>query len=152
VFSKNFCEYRFVSLAITSAISAVQNNSEYPKGLLGSSKSTFLPGLPVNGKRGHSEPDFAHMQCYMLLLSLTFSSSELTLCCPHDEIMPYGRAIAQALVAGFPPWWPECEPGSGHVGFVMGQVFSEYFSFPCHYLFHQLLHSHLSSSADTIGQ
>jgi hypothetical protein len=45
------------------------------------------------------------------------------------------------------------------VGFVvdkvaLGQVFSEYFSFPCQSSFHQLLHNHLrlSSEAGTIGQ
>jgi hypothetical protein len=45
------------------------------------------------------------------------------------------------------------------VGFVvdkvaLGQVFSEYFGFPCQSSFHQLLHSHphLSSGACTIGQ
>jgi hypothetical protein len=54
---------------------------------------------------------------------------------------------------------PGFEPGSGHVGFVadkvaLGQVFSEYFGFPCQTSFHQLLHSHphLSSGAGTIGQ
>jgi hypothetical protein len=46
-----------------------------------------------------------------------------------------------------------------HVGFVvdkveLGQVFSEYFGFPCQSSFHQLLHNHphLSSGACTIGQ
>jgi hypothetical protein len=50
------------------------------------------------------------------------------------------------------------EAGSGHVGFVvdkvvLGQVFSEYFGFPCQSSFHQLLHNHphLSSRACTIG-
>jgi hypothetical protein len=45
------------------------------------------------------------------------------------------------------------------VGFVvdkvaLGQVFSEYFGFPCQSSFHQLLHNHphLSSRAGTIGQ
>jgi hypothetical protein len=44
------------------------------------------------------------------------------------------------------------------VGFVvdkvaLGQGFSEYFGFPCHSSFHQLLHNHhLSSRAGTIGQ
>jgi hypothetical protein len=45
------------------------------------------------------------------------------------------------------------------VGFVvdkvaLGQVFSEYFGFPCQSSFHQLLHNHphLSSGAGTIGQ
>jgi hypothetical protein len=48
---------------------------------------------------------------------------------------------------------------SGHVGFVvdkvvLGQVFSEYFSFPYQFSFHQLLHTHhhLSSGAGTISQ
>jgi hypothetical protein len=37
---------------------------------------------------------------------------------------------------------------------ALGQVFSEYFGFPCQSLFHQLLqnHPHLSSGAGTIGQ
>jgi hypothetical protein len=59
------------------------------------------------------------------------------------------------LVAGFPPR----RPRSGQVGFVvdkvaLGQVFSQYFGFPCQSSFHQLLHSHphLSSGAGTIGQ
>jgi hypothetical protein len=45
------------------------------------------------------------------------------------------------------------------VGFLvakagLGQVFSEYFGFPCQSSFHQLLHNHphLSSGAGTIGQ
>jgi hypothetical protein len=43
------------------------------------------------------------------------------------------------------------------VGFVvdivaLGQVFSEYFGFPCQFSFHQMLHSHLSSVAGTVGQ
>jgi hypothetical protein len=45
------------------------------------------------------------------------------------------------------------------VGFVvekvaLGQVFSEYFGFPCQSSFHQVLHNHphLSSGAGTIGQ
>jgi hypothetical protein len=63
------------------------------------------------------------------------------------------------LVTGFPPRRPGFEPGSGHVGFMVykvarGQVFSEYFGFPCLSSFHQLLHNHhhLSSGAGTIGQ
>jgi hypothetical protein len=50
------------------------------------------------------------------------------------------------------------EPRSGHVGFMvdevaLGQVFSEYFGFPCEFSFHQLFHTrHLSSGAGTIGQ
>jgi hypothetical protein len=50
------------------------------------------------------------------------------------------------------------EPGSGHVGFVVdkaarGQVFFEYFCFPCH-SFHRLLytHHHPLSGVGTVGQ
>jgi hypothetical protein len=63
-------------------------------------------------------------------------------------------------------WWlvtvfrlqqPGLDPNSGHVGSVvdkveLGQVCSEYFGFPCHFSFHQLLHIHPSSGAGTIGQ
>jgi hypothetical protein len=46
-----------------------------------------------------------------------------------------GRAVAQRLDAGFPPRRPGFAYGQ-HVGFVvekaaLGQVFSEYFGFPC---------------------
>jgi hypothetical protein len=51
------------------------------------------------------------------------------------------------------------KPASCHVGsvvnkVVLGQDFSEYFSFPCQSSFHQLLynHHHLSSGAGKIGQ
>jgi hypothetical protein len=60
------------------------------------------------------------------------------------------------LVAGLPRRRPAFEPRSGHVGFVvdkvaLGQVSSEYFSFPCQFSFHRLLHiHHLSSGAGTI--
>jgi hypothetical protein len=63
------------------------------------------------------------------------------------------------LVAGFPPRRPGFDPRSDHVGLVvvdkvaLGQVFSEYFGFPCQSSFHQLLHNYqLSSGAGTIGQ
>jgi hypothetical protein len=53
------------------------------------------------------------------------------------------HAIAQAVSCQ----WPGFEPRSGHVGYVvdkvaLGQVFSEYSSFPCQFLFYQLLHTH----------
>jgi hypothetical protein len=70
------------------------------------------------------------------------------------------RAVPQfsRLIPGFPPRRPGFEPRSGHVGFVvdkvaLGQVFSEYFDFPCQFSFHRLLRiHHLSSGAGTIGQ
>jgi hypothetical protein len=49
------------------------------------------------------------------------------------------------------------EPRSGHVGFMvekvtLRQIFSDQFTFPCHFSFHKLLHTQLSSGAGTIGQ
>jgi hypothetical protein len=37
---------------------------------------------------------------------------------------------------------------------ALGQIFSEYFGFPCQFAFHRLLHTHyhLSSGAGTIGE
>jgi hypothetical protein len=98
MFYKKFLAYQFVPMPVASTISGVQNNSKYSRGLLGSSELTFIPGLPVNGKRGRSAPDFAHMPCCMLLLSLTFSSSlELTLY-SHDEIFTF---ISLSLLYSF---------------------------------------------------
>jgi hypothetical protein len=56
-----------------------------------------------------------------------------------------GRAVTQRLDAGFPPRRPGFAYGQ-HVGFVvdkatLGQVFSEYFRFPCQ-SFHRFLHYH----------
>jgi hypothetical protein len=58
---------------------------------------------------------------------------------------PEGRAVAQRLDAGFPPRRPGFAYGQ-HVGFVvdkaaLGQVFSEYFGFPCQ-SFYRFLHYH----------
>jgi hypothetical protein len=53
---------------------------------------------------------------------------------------------------------PGFDPRSGHMGFVvdkvaLGQVFFEYFGFPCQFSFHRLLHTHhLSSGAGIISQ
>jgi hypothetical protein len=66
-----------------------------------------------------------------------------------------GRTIAQAFLQ----WRPGFEPRSGHLRFVvdivaLGQVFSEYFDFPCQFSFHQLLQNlhHLAPVAGKIGQ
>jgi hypothetical protein len=62
------------------------------------------------------------------------------------------------VLTPFPPRRPGFDPRSGHLGFVvdkvvLGQVFSEYFGFPCQSSFHRLLHTHhLSSGAGTTGQ
>jgi hypothetical protein len=68
-----------------------------------------------------------------------------------------GRAIAHVVFAGFPLRRPGFDPRSSHVGFVvekvaLGQVSSEYFGFPYPFSFHQMLHTHLSSGAVTIGK
>jgi hypothetical protein len=60
--------------------------------------------------------------------------------------IPLAAPQVNRLVAGFPPRRPGCNLGSGQVGFVVdkvapGQVFSEYFGFPCH-SFHKILHPH----------
>jgi hypothetical protein len=70
----------------------------------------------------------------------------------------YGRAIAKAVSRRLPTTPAGFQPRSGHVGFVvdkvaLGQVYSEYFGFPCQFSFHRLLHNHhLSSGVGTIGQ
>jgi hypothetical protein len=58
---------------------------------------------------------------------------------------------------GFPPRQPGFEPGTGEVGFVvdevaLGQVFSEYFGFPCQSTFPPNSPSSQSSRAGTIDQ
>jgi hypothetical protein len=35
---------------------------------------------------------------------------------------------------------------------ALGQVYSEYFGFPCQFPFRQILHTHLSSGAGKLGQ
>jgi hypothetical protein len=55
-----------------------------------------------------------------------------------------------------PLWQPGFQPTTGHVGFLvaevaMGQVFFQYFCFPCQFSFHRTLHiHHLPSGACTI--
>jgi hypothetical protein len=58
-----------------------------------------------------------------------------------------GRAETKAVLASFPSRRPGLEPRSGTVAdkATLGQVFSEYFGFPCQ-SFYRLLHAHLLSS------
>jgi hypothetical protein len=70
-----------------------------------------------------------------------------------------GISNRKLKLARLPLRRPRFEPRSSHMGFVLdkvelGQIFSEYFSFPCQFSFHLLLHiqHHLSSGAATIGQ
>jgi hypothetical protein len=77
----------------------------------------------------------------------------------HNLVSFTARAITQAVSRRLPTaaarvrtqvrwdlWWTEWH---------WGQVFSEYFGFPCQFAFHLMLHSHhhhLSSGAGTVGQ
>jgi hypothetical protein len=63
--------------------------------------------------------------------------------CTPSRVVPYLRR----LVRDFPPRRPGFNPRSGHMGSVvdkvaLGQVFSEYFGFPCQFSFNQLLNTH----------
>jgi hypothetical protein len=56
-----------------------------------------------------------------------------------------GRAIAQAFGRWLPTAAARVRVRAEHVGFVvdevaLGQVFSEYFGFPCQSLFHRFIH------------
>jgi hypothetical protein len=58
-----------------------------------------------------------------------------------------GRAIVQAFGRRLTTAAPRVRAWSGHVGFVvdkvaLGQVFYEYFGFPCQSSIHQILHPH----------
>jgi hypothetical protein len=79
-----------------------------------------------------------------------------------NDVSCYWRQLSFLCIymkAWFPPRRLGFDPGSGQVRFVvdkvmLGQVFSEYYGFPCQSSFHQLLHNHphLSSGAGTIDQ
>jgi hypothetical protein len=86
-------------------------------------------------------------------LTVTYSKSQ-----PRYKVTDKTAPYLRQLVAGFPPRRTGFEPRSDHVGFVvneaaLGQVFSEYFGFPCQ-AFHRLLHTnhHTSSGAGTTDQ
>jgi hypothetical protein len=58
-----------------------------------------------------------------------------------------GRAIAQAVSRWLPTAAARVRSRVWQMGFVvdkvpLGQVFSEYFGFPCQSSFHQILHHH----------
>jgi hypothetical protein len=107
----------------------------------------------------HTQSNARMHTCIQCINALIYSSH-----CSRKKswvTIPWGCAIAQA-VSGWPPtaavrgskpdlvlwdlWWDKV---------ALGQVFSEYFSFPCnHRSLHQLLqnHPHVSSRECTIGQ
>jgi hypothetical protein len=70
-----------------------------------------------------------------------------------------GRAIAQAVSHRLPTAATQVPAQVRSWGFVvdkviLGQVFSQYFGFPCQFSFHRLfhIHRHLSSGTGTVGQ
>jgi hypothetical protein len=68
-----------------------------------------------------------------------------------------GRAIAQAVSRRLPTATGRVRARSGQEGFVvdkvaLGQVFSEYFGFPCQSSFHQIMHLHNHLGHVTLGQ
>jgi hypothetical protein len=69
------------------------------------------------------------------------------------------RAIAQAVSRRLPTATAQVRARVRSCGICggqmeLGQVFSEYYGFPCQFSFHRLLyiHHHLSSAAGTIGR
>jgi hypothetical protein len=84
----------------------------------------------------------------------TRSHGRYRICNPELSIR---LALLRRLVAGFPSRQHGFDPRWSHVGFVvdkvaLGQVASKYFGFPCQFSFYQILHTHLSSGAGTVGQ
>jgi hypothetical protein len=86
-----------------------------------------------------------------IFIGLCFIYIDINLIIIHNEL--------RRLVEGFPSRRPGFDPRLCHMGFVvdkvaMGQVFSEYFGFPCQISFLRLFHTHhlLSSGAGKIGQ
>jgi hypothetical protein len=69
----------------------------------------------------------------------------LVLLCFVWNMATKGRAVAQAISRWLPTAAARVRSLVWQVGFVvekvaLGQVFSEYFGFPCQSLFHQILH------------
>jgi hypothetical protein len=96
---------------------------------------------------------------YTVTITLSCSVPSILQMHRHQAILYFTLVVPQLrrVVASFPPRRPGFDPRSRQVGFVvdklaLGQVFTDYFGFPCQFSFHQLLHTHLSSGAGTIGQ
>jgi hypothetical protein len=95
--------------------------------------------IPLKGDRR-----IAHRTTQAYNVCNIHAPSEIQTQDPSDRVTE-GRAVAQRLDAGFPTRRPGFASGQ-HVGFVvdkaaLGQVFSEYFGFPCR-SFHRFLHYH----------
>jgi hypothetical protein len=69
--------------------------------LFGASELAFMPCLTIKATCGLSATDFVHTPCCMPLLSLRFSSSsQLTLCSPHEEVFTYISLSIQCTFSG----------------------------------------------------
>jgi hypothetical protein len=116
-------------------------------------KHRFLPQISIVFIHNHRiiYHSTLHNQLYLVSLVCTtcpvLDTANLTTC--------MGRTIAQAVSRRLPTAAAHVR---SQVGFLidkiaLGQVFSEYFGFPCQSAFHLLLHTHhLSSGAGTRGQ
>jgi hypothetical protein len=76
----------------------------------------------------------------------------------HDFDRAAGLAVAQAVSHRAPTTATRVQVQARSIGFVvdkvaLGQVFSDYFGFPCQFSFHRLLHihHHLSSGTGAIS-
>jgi hypothetical protein len=107
----------------------------------------LLDTVPAPGDYGDGEI------CGMMIGRGSRNPAPVPLCPPQIPYALPGREPEP------PRWGASDKPGFIHVGYVvdkvaLGQVFSEYFGFPCQSSFHQYLHNHchLSSWVGTIGQ
>jgi hypothetical protein len=116
-------------------------------------RSTLLSTLFFCFSKGSPRLLPASSHCLRALVVPTFCRAVVTAgiaCTPGEYSARFGRKETEGTFSG--------KHGSGHAEFVvdevaLGQVFSQYFGFPCQSSVNQLLHNHphLSSGADTIG-
>jgi hypothetical protein len=136
-----------------------RKNSKYQTNVIQEPRWNYR-NVDLKSHRKYCQPGNSLKKAY---LSVAFQLSAFLIWCLYFYkfiyLFIYGLAIAKLLVAGFPPRLPGFEPWTRHVGYVvdkvaLGQVFSDYFDFPCQFLFHRMLHihHHLSSGPGTIGQ
>jgi hypothetical protein len=103
------------------------------------------PALALNVAVSASTSCLVHRHCVLGPASLVFSLLDDQLVVIYPQSLCHSSS---GLRAGFPPRrWPDFQPRLGHVRFVVDkvllwQVFSQYFSFPCQFSFHQMLHTH----------
>jgi hypothetical protein len=94
-------------------------------------------------------PILSSSHSYNIACFRTLSGIDITCVLARSRLLVASRQA--------PPWLPGFQLRSGHVSSVvdtvaLGQVFSEYFRFPYQFSFYQMLQTHLSFGAGTIGQ